>query len=342
MSWDDTSNHVKNALWKGEWATQDSSWMCAHVHTWSQDPWNSYPEHEGLCIKSGGGGAGVGAGNGQKEGSFKTWSFVSPARAASEEVAPGIYDVSGVNVDISTTTIEVHEPGTITFFFDENGNGIHDPGEQYMTDAESAAYEIELQKSMDGVMYMIVPGWNALSFPLVMNEEGSSMVVTAGDIIDFARGKGVNINHIAAYRNHEFLIYSKRVDEGGNVHEFGTDYALLPGEGYFVKSNSSGSLFMVGFQPAGSMNIILHGGWNLVGFYKEGTESFDAFALLDQMKAQSLPADILTKWENSRYESVIDDGGSRYGNDFLVFPKYAYWTRIQSDGADEAIIFAPD
>jgi hypothetical protein len=315
------------------------SFACAYIHTYGSE--STTAEHEEqFCIIRSGSGANVGVGGGQ--GKIQIPSLVQKAYAAEEgTVDPGIYDVSSTSVDITTQTVQVIRPGLIMYFYDLDEDGVHDDNEPYLTDSEAQALEIVLNKSIDIVTYDLEYGWNSMAFPMLMHGTDTSDVSNASDLLSYLRVSGIDATNVAAYRGQQFMMYSERVDTEGTLKAFGTDFGLVPGEGYFIKVNKSGSIVLSGNFVSGSLDAPLYTGWNLVGFYKEGSNSLRAFDLLEGMQAENIPADTITKREYGRYSSFVLDDGTAYGTDFLVFPSEGYWVRVAHDRGFESGFYSP-
>ena len=160
-------------------------------------------------------------------------------------------------------------------------------------------------------------------------------------MIAYLADSGVDATHIASYRWQNFIIYSGRVGEDGVIRAYGTDFGIMPGEGYFIKSNNSESAALSGYLASESVPISLTAGWNLVGFYKHGKETLEAYSVLEAIEDSNIPADILTKRENSRYVSVIRDNSTVYGDNFDVYQWRGYWVRVGNDGGFTEKTYTP-
>lgn len=309
--------------------------LCTYGHI---SKFEGDPEHEWMCITRGGGNVGVSPGD---QGRVPEFDFISKTHAQSEELDPGVYSVSGVNVDVTTLTVDVIHPGTLSFFYDDNGNGTYDSGEQYLTDEEANAVEVELNKETDILYYDLSPGWNSLAFPLYMEGEDTSKVLIASELAAYLKASGVDATHVAAYRNGIFLIYSLRMDTKGELRAYGIDFGIMPGEGYFIKTSTGGEIALAGQKVAGSLPVYLNAGWNLTGYYNEDESPLSAIDLLDDMQTNDIPADILSKWEDGKYTSVVKDGVNEYGLDFFIHSKYSYWTRVDNDTEFVRGVYSP-
>lgn len=299
----------------------------------------STPEHEWMCVQKGGGNVGVsGSGNGNR---LLEPTLAGTVHAKDTAIEPGVYTVQGVNVDVTTKSIDVSVAGKINYFYDLNENGIFDEGETYLTDGEAGNLEVTFEKSLDVLSYHIIKGWNTLSFPLVMNDSSTSYLKTASDLFMYFEIAGFTTTHVAAYRNQQFIFYSQRVDENKDIRSYGDNFDILPGEAYFLKTYDSGDLSIAGYEVTSSIPVTLNTGWNLVGLYDNEKESLEAFKLLKSMQKDEIPADMLVRWINSRYDGVVLQDDTEYGNDFSVFPTEGYWIRVTTEGGFAGTTFSP-
>ena len=269
-----------------------------------------------MCINRGGGNVGVKGGQGAAP--LKKWSLTGKVFAQEPTIQPGRYEITGINVDVTTLKLDVFTEGKVRYFYDSDENGMYDEGEEFLSDEEAETIEITLNKQTDVVTYSIDEGWNAIAVPLIMQGEDSSNVETASELAKYMIASDLDVVHISAYRSQKFMIYTLRSDTDGELREFGQDFGLIPGEGYFVKSDSSGEFSLAGVLPAEVIPTPVYTGWNLVGFYHPDTKLYSSFDVLDQMNSQNIPAEILSKWEGSKYSSSILDG-EEYGLDFELY-----------------------
>ncbi len=245
---------------------------------------------------------------------------------AKEKVTKGHYTIKGENV--KNTSIDIVADKNIYYFFDNNANGVRDIGEKYLSNNDAKKLNLTVSKTADVKSYTLNTGWNLLSFPMVMQGENTSNVKKASDLINRINEKGANASHIATYRNGQFVIYSQRKNIDDKGVPFGTNFNVLPGEGYFIKNDQKADVTLSGKVVEGSLDINLSKGWNLVGIYNQDKANFKGFAVLKQMQSQDINADTLSKWQNGKYENLILDNGAEFGNDFKVFPTSGYWIRV--------------
>lgn len=323
--------------------------VCLHIHTWHGETWGGRQgkdmptEHEEVCHYGTGGQAGVSQSDSSllpKEPEQMAHVYGLTTKKE-EDLEPGVYLVDGKNVDITTKTVEVYKPGTMRYYYDNNQNGQQDPGELFLSDADAQNVEVELKKQAEVASYQMQKGWNSISFPIYTEETGGSNMKKASDLVEHFDKNGVEVNHVATYRNEDFIIYSERTDESDQDHVFGNDFDIVPGEGYFIKVAGGGDVAIAGKYVEGGLPVVLGNNWNLVGLYHSDKESYKAFAVLDQMKNQSIPADILTRWENNLYDSVVYTD-RKYGQNYNVYPKQAYWVRVKFDEAQQTKKFTPN
>jgi hypothetical protein len=243
---------------------------------------------------------------------------------------PGSYKVEGTNV--TTKEFTISEPGKVVYFQDLNGDGVRGADEPlYNGDVNSL--NIQFNKVSEVQSYNMNYGWNLVSFPIYMRGDGTSNILKASDLITQMNSGGVNTTHIVAYRSGKFITYSNRKDESGNPVAFGEDFSILPGEGYFVRSYSTGIFIVKGKKIENGQQIALDNGWNMVGIYNSGKLSYKGFEVLKQMNGAGVEADILSKWENGLYQNVVLQRGKEYGSDYGIYPYQGYFVRVKNRGS---------
>jgi hypothetical protein len=329
------SPEVANIMGGEYWTNDNARSACMHIHT-RGDP--SQPEHPGICISGGGGQVGVGGGQGRLPLSgFE----IKKVHAAESDVQPGVYTVTGGNVDVTTKSIDVVSPGVISYYYDLNENGTFDEGETYLTDEEAQDLQVTFDKHLDVLTYQVTEGWNSLSFPISMTDSSTAFIRTAADLITYLEVVGLTATHVAVYRDQQFVFYSQRIDENNQIQSYGDNFGILPGEAYFVKLYDSGQFSVAGYGVTSSIPVNLGAGWNFVGLFDGQSEYVQALDLLDTMQSDNIPADMLIRWENSRYEGVVLQNDKEYGYDFNVYPIGGYWVRVGTTGGFTESIFSP-
>ncbi len=242
---------------------------------------------------------------------------------------PGVYEISADN--ITKKSYEITSESRIRYFNDENNDGEKQEGEEYIEDLKSI--EPEIIKVSDIFYYNFSTGWTIVHFPLVMKGQETSKVTRASDLINLTRTNGGNVSHVGTYRDGEFVIYSIRSDNKGNKVEYGQDFNILPGEGYFVKNLGAPiRMELRGHKIKDSLSVLLNNGWNLVGIYNANTSRFDVFEILAEMKEQGLEADVISTWESGMYRNAVVKDGVNYGVTFDLLPERGYWVRVDGEG----------
>ena len=237
---------------------------------------------------------------------------------------PGKYVL---NVD-ENNTLSLTESSNIAFFDDENGNGVKDEDERFLSKYEADKLGVGYVKTQSAVDYQFNQGWNLVSFPFVWDVDALS---SAEDVLKYLNAKGIIASQISTYREGKFEMFSLTEDGEGTIVPVGNDFTILPGEAYFIKSGNSGSVSILSNAYEGSLEIELLPGWNLVNIYKQDVDSYQAFDVLKQMEGQGVVADTLSKWENSKYNSVVYSDNMEYGYDYKVFPTAGYFVKVLSE-----------
>ena len=148
----------------------------------------------------------------------------------------------------------------------------------------------------------------------------------ASELIEYLNKQGTEITTITAYRGGKFLPYVIRDGVG-----FGDDFNILPGEGYFVLTHSSGEFIFTGTKVKDGLEVQLYQGWNLVNIYNSEVESYSGFDILKKMREQSVGADILSKWEDGMYTNIVSEESGEYGTDFNVYQSRGYFVRVTGE-----------
>jgi hypothetical protein len=247
-------------------------------------------------------------------------------------LSPGMYEIQ--YSDTETRTVELMNGGRLTYFYDFNGNGLRDLNEPYVNEA----IDIQIKKVAETVAYNLNTGWNLVSFPMNLTGENTSEIIRSSDLLKQINKQGGEATHITTYRGGKFIVFSERFD-GPNTITFGTDFNLIPGEAYFIKSLMPSSFTVVGKKVEGSLPVSLDKGWNLVGIYNSAKDSFGGFEVLNQVNSQGILGRILSKWQDGGYQNLIVRDGVEYGNDYQVFPQGGYW--IQNAG-DSSGVYKPE
>jgi hypothetical protein len=244
-----------------------------------------------------------------------------------EKLDKGVYQISGK--DVTTKILEVNSDDTYyIYFYDSNGNGTYDQGEQYLSDleAEGLKEEIEFEKVADFVDYNFKVGWNLFAFPFVMQGENTSEIVKASELLHKANEEGAYVTHVATYRHGQWMIYSER----GGI-SFSMDFNVLPGEGYFLKNYNATTFGLKGKEILDPVPLDLEVGWNLIGIVSPDQE-YTAETLIDAAVAEGITADTVTRWESGKYENFIKEEGVSFGRDFTIFEIGGYFVRVRDKG----------
>lgn len=237
---------------------------------------------------------------------------------------PGIYTFAGKEDESLLLSEEVH----VAYFDDQNKNNVRDEGERLLTPYEAENLGVGYVMVESAKEYQFKQGWNLVSFPIVVDKERA---FNAFDLYNYLRARNILVEDIATYREGKFETFSVKKDINNEDVEVGNNFTILPGEAYFIKSINSGTASLVGYQYEGSLPLSLLPGWNLVNIYNQDVESYQAFDVLKQMEDQGVVADTLSKWENSKYNSVIYSDNMKYGYDYKVFPTAGYFVRVLSE-----------
>ncbi len=263
-------------------------------------------------------------------------SLVFPAKArtfdqndAPDYLAPGYYLLQ-VN-QIEARDYEITEDTVINYYYDLNGNGHKDSDEKYIQSADVKNLQVAFKKRADITGLNLKTGWNLIHFPMVMKGEFTSNIARAGDLLAGLNKSGMGATHLTTYRDGKFLVFSQDLT-GGQPQQYGNNFAILPGEGYFVKVKKSGMMTIKGNYVDGSLNLNMVNGWNLVGIYNSAQPKFDVFGTLKAMNTQGVKAEVISMWEDGLYRNAVSKDGMDYGLTFDVLPQRGYWVRVDGEG----------
>lgn len=218
----------------------------------------------------------------------------------------------------------------IKLFYDDNGNGTRDEGEEFFQDYD----QITISKENSIERYKLDYGWNLITFPLYDNS-AENPVQTASALLRTWNGKGAEIKHIARYKGGQFEMYSEREGE----IEFSNDFNLIPGEAYFILNYEATDVTFAGNEIQSAVKLPISNGWNMVGLISPDTE-YDSEQVLDKMGEEDITADTISSYESGLYSSVVKEDGTLYGSNFNIVDKKGYFIRVL-EGGGEGKSFTP-
>jgi len=255
------------------------------------------------------------------------YEYLNPAELIEDLALPeGSYAVKFATTSKTTDFIKTDDTH-IVFFEDANDNGKLDADEIILSPYEAQMeYNVAFERTADSFKLVLQEGYNLVSFPILFKDENEKEIKKASELIEYLNKQGAEITSITIYRGGKFMPYVIR-----DGKSFGDDFNILPGEGYFVKSNSSGEFLYSGTKVKDGLEILLYEGWNLVNIYNSNVNSYSGFEILKQMKDQSVGADILNKWEDGMYEGIVSEESGEYGTDFNVYQNRGYFVRVREN-----------
>lgn len=252
-----------------------------------------------------------------------------------ESIDSGVYLVTTDGRDREVTISDDDTP--VVYFEDLNGNNVRDDGERLLSPVETEDLVLEVNKIAEATGYYLSEGWNLISLPSIMEDEDTSQVRKASELIKNFNDQGAKVTHVTTFRSGAFVIYSVRENNAGSLIQFGEDFNIIPGEGYFIKNYDPANITLKGKTIKGGLELLLHPGWNLVGVYNEDIKSYKSFDILEQMNASNIPATVLSKWGNGQHENVILKDDIGYGFEFELFRREGYWVRVDGNEQDKFI-----
>ncbi|MBD3362346.1 hypothetical protein GF362_01350 [Candidatus Dojkabacteria bacterium] len=245
--------------------------------------------------------------------------------AASGFQGPGVYKINLQGFEITTETVkivEVDENGDpkIQFFEDTNKNGIKDEGEK---DIDVSFDLLSITQTESGEDFRLNIGWNLIGLPLLPTNEQENK---ASGLLKSINDQGIYATQIAKYYKGQWIMYTYRNDTG---ETFGSDFQLVPGEGYFIRSYQRGGFVLTGNKYDESVPVEFMGGWNLISVISP-QKSYTAESVLDAVSStEILTADTVSEYSDGSYSSVVKNGGVLYGNDFKILEKRGYFVKVE-------------
>ncbi|MEP7104048.1 MAG: fibronectin type III domain-containing protein [Candidatus Dojkabacteria bacterium] len=195
---------------------------------------------------------------------------------------------------------------TMKYFEDTNGDGIKQADEQYV---DLKAYTVTVSKLSDLTLYRLQTGWNLIALNFI-----STGFDTASDLAKEINRQGVNAVQISKYDNGNWIHYVYRVNEAQQAEEFGNDFTLVPGEGYFVRTINPGIISLKGQKFTSSVPINLNLGWNLASI--ESPTQYKAIDFINKCQTDGALCTTISRFQSGVYESVVQFDNKFFGNDF--------------------------
>jgi len=237
----------------------------------------------------------------------------------------GLYDITISGYRTAEVNISQNQT-TVQYFEDLNGDGIRQSNEQYI---DPNLYTIDISIKQATSIFDFEPGWNVITLNLV-NED----IRKTSSFARVLRDSGVEVTQISKYDSGKWIHYVSRIDNNGDLVEYGNDYNLVPGEGYFVRVLNSGSAVITGNYFESSAPILLQNGWNLVGV--QSRTNYTARTFLEMCNNQGAVCSNISRFIGGIYESVVKEGETYFGNNFDIDYKEGYF--VLNDGDQETIV----
>jgi hypothetical protein len=237
---------------------------------------------------------------------------------------PGRYSLFQDGAKVAEFELVTNNEKTyIAAFNDTNANGVKDTGESYIQDYSS----FSVAKDATAQSYTLDAGWNLIHIPLVDNRtEGA--IKKASQLLQHWKDAGASILHVARFKNGKFDIYTLREDD----NTFAGDFNILPGDGLFVYSaNPNAEVIFSGNAIESALSLNLSQGWNLVGIVSPG-KNYDSEQVLDAMSSQGITADTFSQFDGGKYQSIVKESGTTFGNNFNVVSTKGYFVKVNGGG----------
>ena len=134
-------------------------------------------------------------------------------------------------------------------------------------------------------------GWNHIS--LLLNP--ISTLLMAGDVCHDINAQGGDVIEIDRWHNGSW--------EGHICDQQFNNFELILGSEYFIKSNTSSSWTIEGYQVTEPLSLTLQIGWNSISI--PHTDVYNASSLCDEIISQGVTAVEIDRWHNGGWEGHI-------------------------------------
>lgn len=237
-----------------------------------------------------------------------------PELVGIDNLTPGKYLISIAGFETAEFTV-VNNQVEVKFFNDLNGNGIQDSNEPIINPRD---YSTSISKTESIYTINLNLGWNLISLPIA-----NTVIKKASDLTDYIRLSGGDIYQISTYQSGNWVHFVSRINDENKITEFGTDFNIIPGQSYFINSARRSRLTISGNDFLEQPPINLQNGWNLVGFPAQTNQS--AIDILQECRNFGTSCSTITKFVDGVYESVIEDLGVYFGNNFQIQKTEGYF-----------------
>lgn len=204
----------------------------------------------------------------------------------------------------------------ITVFYDKNGNGKKDKDERILP---WDGLKITLNRISTSKQFHLTNGWNAVAFSVLP----ANFTTASQLLLEIAKQKG-DATTVARWHNGKWEEFVTR----GKQH-YGFDFTINPTEGYFIRNYREINFAVYGTQISQVTQRSYNKGYNFVGLIF--SRPFSAMSLMEEAKKQTTEKDVIksiTRHESGLLESVIDEKGQIYGNDFTLNDIQGYFLRF--------------
>lgn len=259
------------------------------------------------------------------QGLLNQFQLVKPVKAQSlpEVIDPNDLEAGVYIIEIEgykTATVQVFADNmTLEFFNDLNGDGIRQDNEPLL---KPELTTIKIEKVSSITLIDFTEGWNLISLNTVSNT-----MTNASDLHTTINNQGIVVYQISKYDSGKWIHYVSRINEAGQRVEYGQDFPLIPGEGYFVRAINEGTVSLEGQKIDDNVAFTLENGWNLVGI--QSKEKYTAYGVLNRCSAQSIQCSTISRYRNGAYQSVVFENNMTFGQDYDIESTSGYFIKNQ-------------
>jgi hypothetical protein len=225
----------------------------------------------------------------------------------------------------------------VSLFYDKNGNGQKDEGENLLPWAGVA---LALEKETEETSYNLLEGWNLVAFPMIPQS-----FKTASELVTDVAKQGGYVTTVSRWNGSAWEEYIQRGSE-----PFGQNFTIEPGVPYLLRNHQHNANWIVSGLPIKQpVPLKLKEGWN--GFSIPYSEKpYTAKKVIDALNSQECSDKTLScidkrEKQNSelveRYYSGLwgtfskvhysKDNIREYGLDFEILGQEGYFTKLNHD-----------
>lgn len=210
----------------------------------------------------------------------------------------------------------------VQYFEDISGDGIKQENEPFI---DLNQYQIQISKQQELKPYVFNTGWNSVTFNII-----SQNLETASEVVTALSAQGIRVEQISRLDKGQWLHFVVEPTASGVNSTYGTDFKIIPGQGYFIRTLNQGTVYLTGNTFESSVPIALESGWNLIGVQSPTKYTVNQF--LDVCNSQNASCVNISRYDQGVYDSVVIDNGVFFGNNFEIKDSEGYFLLNEGGG----------